>query len=112
MESNLSPEDHEELMQYLVSEGAAIFSGMSEDGEPIYRFDLDVLEEVMPELHQALVDDMDKTLIDLYQKGLVEVSYDEELNAQISVSEEAKRLMIEAGFDFDNLEEDENSEDY
>ena len=112
MESNLSPEEHDELMQYLVSEGAAIFSGMSEDGDPIYKFDMDVLEEVMPELHQALVDDMDKTMVDLYQKGLIEVSYDEELNAQISVSEEGKILLEQAGFDFSNLEEVEDSEDY
>ena len=105
MESNLSPEDHEELMQYLVSEGAAILDGISEDGEPIYKFDMDVLEEVMPELHQALVDQMDQTLVDLYQKGLVQVSYDENLNAMITVSEEGRRLMIEAGFSMDDLQE-------
>ena len=105
MEYNPSDEEHREIMEYLISEGAAILDGIDEDGEPIYRFDMDVLEEVMPELHAAMQQDMDQVLVDLYQKGLIEVSYDENLNALMSISEQGKIALAEAGFDLDDSED-------
>ena len=94
-------------MDYLVSEGAAILDGVDDEGEPIYRFDMELLEEVMPELHQVLIEDMDNILIDLYQKDLIEVSYDENLNAKIAISEEGKIALMQAGFDLDNSEDED-----
>jgi len=94
-------------MEYLISEGAAILDGIDEDGEPVYKFDMDVLEEVMPELHAVMQQDMDQVLVDLYQKGLIEVSYDENLNALMSISEQAKVALLEAGFDLDDNEDTE-----
>ena len=105
LEYNPSDEEHREIMEYLISEGAAILDGIDEDGEPIYRFDMDVLEEVMPELHAAMQQDMDQFLVDLYQKGLIEVSYDENLNALMSISEQGKIALTEAGFDLDDSED-------
>jgi Tfp pilus assembly ATPase PilU len=105
MEYDSSNEEHREIMEHLVEEGAAILDGIDEDGEPIYKFDMDILEEIMPELHQAMMDDMDKVLIDLYQKGLIEVTYDENLNAQMSVSPEGRQALEDAGFDMDGSEE-------
>ena len=93
-------------MDYLVAEGAASLDGIADDGEPVYKFDMEILEEVMPELHQAMLDDMDQVLLDLYQKGLIEVSYDEDLNAQIAVSEEGRNALIQAGFDMDSFDEE------
>lgn len=107
MEDYLSDDEHRELMDYLISEGAAILDGIDEYGEPVYMFDMEVLDEVMPDLHQVLINDMDKVLLDLYEKGLIEVSYDEDLNAQMSVSEEGKKALMEAGFDFGDSEEDD-----
>ena len=107
MEFDPSNEEHREIMEYLVSEGAAELDGIDEDGEPIYKFDMEVLEEVMPELHQAMIDDMDQILIDLYQKGLIEISYDEDLNAQMKVSEEGRNALIQAGFDMDAAEQED-----
>ena len=106
MEYDPFNEEHKEIMEYLVSEGAAILEGLDEDGEPIYTFDMEILEEVMPELHAAMQQDMDQVLIDLYEKGLIDVSYDEDLNAQISISEEGKIAMLQAGFDLDDSEDD------
>jgi len=94
-------------MEYLISEGAAILDGIDEDGEPVYKFDMDVLEEVMPELHAVMQEDMDQVLVDLYQKGLIEVSYDENLNALMSISEQGKVALLEAGFDLDENEDTE-----
>jgi len=94
-------------MEYLISEGAAILDGIDENGEPIYKFDMDVLEEVMPELHAVMQQDMDQVLVDLYQQGLIEVSYDENLNALMSISEQGKVALLEAGFDLDENEDTE-----
>lgn len=105
MEYDSSDENHREIMDYLVSEGAAIIDGIDEYGDPIYKFDMYILEEVMPELHQVLVEDMDNILLDLYQRELIEVSYDEELNAHMNVSEEGKRILEENGFDLGGSEE-------
>ena len=107
MEYNPSDEEHMQIMEYLVAEGAAFLEGLDEDGEAIYMFDMDVLEEVMPELHAVMQEDMDQVLVDLYQKGLIDVSYDEDLNAIMAISEEGKRSLIEAGF---NLDEDYDTE--
>ena len=102
-----SDEEHRELMEYLLSEGAAFFDGFDEDGEAMYGFDMEILEEIMPELYQALQNDIDEQLLDLFQKGLLEVSYDEELNANFVISEEGKRILSESGFDLGDSEEDD-----
>ena len=107
MEFDPTNEEHVEIMEYLVSEGAAEIDGIDEDGEVIYKFDMEALEDVMPELHQVLIDDMDKVLLDLYSKNLIEVSYDEELNAQMSISPEGKQALEEAGFDMSDYEQRE-----
>lgn len=107
MNYDSSDESHLEIMEYLVAEGAAFLDGMDEDGEVIYGFNMEVLEEVMPELYQVLMNDMDDVLIDLYKKDLIEVSYDENLNAQITISPEGKQILWQAGFDMDGSEEEE-----
>ena len=112
MEYDPSDEEHRQIMDYLVEEGAAIFDGIDEDGEPIYKFDMDVLEEVSPELYQVMMDDMDKVLVDLYQKGLIDISYDEDLNAQMSVSPAGREALIEAGFDMDEYDNDSEEEEF
>jgi hypothetical protein len=110
MEYDPSDEEHRKIMEHLVEEGAAIFDGIDEDGEPIYKFDLDVLEEVSPELYQVMMDDMDEILLDLYKKGLIEISYDEELNAQMSISPEGREALVQAGFDMDEFENNDYEE--
>ena len=106
LEYDPSDEEHREIMEYLISEGAAEFDGVDEDGEPIYKFDMEMLEEVMPDLYQVMQDDMDNTLVELFNRGLLDVSYDENLNAMISLSEEAKASLIKEGFSFEDEEED------
>jgi hypothetical protein len=115
MEYDPSNAEHRELMEYLIEEGAAVIDGIDEDGEPVFKFDMEVLEEVMPELYQVLTDDMDQILVDLYQKDLIEISYDEELNAHMSISPEGRAALIEAGFDmseYDIENIDSSEEDY
>lgn len=105
MEYDPFNDEHREIIKYLIEEGAAILDGIDEDGEPTYMFDMEVLEEVMPELHAAMQEDMDHVLVDLYQKGLIDVSYDEDLNAIMSISDQGKVALIEAGFNLDDEED-------
>lgn len=105
MDYDSSDERHNEIMEYLVSEGAAFLDGVDENGEAIYKFDMEMLEEVMPDMYEVLMNDMDEQLIHLYKKGLINVTYDEELNAILEVSEEGKQALIENGFSFDDYEE-------
>ncbi len=94
---DLSDEDFEELMNYYIEIGAVEVSGVLEDGQFIYKI-TDSAKELAPELWQMHTEAIDDAMVDLYQKGLVEVEYDEELNAQIKLSKEAKKLMEEYGF--------------
>jgi len=105
LEYNPSNEEHKEIMEYLLSEGAAILEGIDEDGEPVYMFDMEILEEVMPELHAVMQEDMDQVLVDLYQKGLIDVSYDEDLNAMMTISKEGKDVLLKMGFDLSDSED-------
>ena len=63
MEYDPSDEEHQAIMEYLISEGAATLEGIDEDGEAIYQFDMEILEEVMPELHAVMQADIDLSLI-------------------------------------------------
>jgi hypothetical protein len=105
MDYDPSNEEHQQIMNYLIEEGAAFLDGIDEDGEAIYKFDMDVLEEIMPELHAVMEEDVNQVLVDLYQKGLIEVSYDENLNALMDISEQGKVALMEAGFNFDEKDE-------
>lgn len=107
MDYDPSNEEHLSIMSYLLEEGAAILSGIDEDGEAVYMFDMEILEEVMPELHQSMVDDIDAVLLDLYERELIEISYDEDLNAMMKMLPGGKEALLEAGFHLDDSEEDD-----
>jgi len=103
---DLSDEDFEDLMNYYIEIGAVEVSGVLKDGQFIYKI-TDSAQELAPELWQMHTEAIDDAMIDLYQKGLVQVEYDEELNAQIKLSKEAKELMEEYGFvDMEGNEDD------
>ena len=95
MEDNF---DNEELMEFLREAGAVEVDGIDDDGEFIYSFNMPVLKEVFPPLFEAIAQDIDNSLIELYKKGLIEVSYDEELNAEFKLSDEAKEILTDMGF--------------
>ena len=88
----------DEMIGYLEDQGAIIWDGIAENGESVFRFDLDKLKTVMPELYTEIMSDIDKDLMDLYKAGLVEIEYDEDLNAMFKLSE--KGLKMKDDFDF------------
>lgn len=96
-EFNLSEEDFEHLMAYYIEVGAVIVQGIDPDGNFVYKI-TDIAKEVAPELwamHHEMVDD---ALLELFEKDLIEVEYDEELNANLKISEEAKKIMQQKGY--------------
>jgi hypothetical protein len=97
---DLSDEETEEIIQFLVENGAAEWNGFDEFGEKMFKFNLEVLKEIMPMLHQQIIEDLDNTLLDLFEKGLVEVEYDENLEATFYVSEDGKKALKDLGMDY------------
>jgi|LauGreDrversion4_2_1035121.scaffolds.fasta_scaffold31547_5 hypothetical protein len=93
----MSEEYFNHMMEYYTRIGAIEVTGMTEDGEVMYAI-TDLAEEVAPELWKMHHDAIDETLVDLYKKGLVEVEYDEDLNANMKLSEEGTKLMESYGF--------------
>lgn len=82
-----------EMIAYLEEQGAVIWDGMNDDGEAVFRFDLDVLKTVMPPLYDQIMEEIDQDLMELYQAGMVEMEYDENLNAMFKLSEKGRKIM-------------------
>lgn len=97
---DMTNEETELVIQYLVDRGAAEWNGMDQYGERMFRFNMDVLAEVMPELWQQVMEDVDQTLLKLFEAGLANVEYDENLEATISLTEEGEKILKQMGIDF------------
>lgn len=83
----MDEEEKRETMAYLESVNAVYPYGMDEEGEVIYRFNMDILQVAMPELYDAIMEDLDRDLMKLYEMGVVEIEYDENLNAKFRISQ-------------------------
>jgi hypothetical protein len=92
-------------LEYYIEIGAVEISGVDEYGEIIFKI-TDEAEELVPELWQAHKDYIDQTLLDLYEKDLISVEYDENLEATITLTEEAKKIARQHGMI--KLEEEDN----
>ena len=96
----MTDEETEFVIQYLVDHGAAEWDGMDQYGEHMFRFNMDVLAKVMPDLWQQIMNDVDQTLLDLFEAGLANVEYDENLEATISLTEDGEEALKALGIDF------------
>ena len=90
--------DDDKVIGYLEDQGAIIWDGIAENGEAVFRFDLNRLQEVMPEMYQEVMADIDKDLMHLYELGLVEIEYDEDLNAMFRPTEKGQEWAKKMGF--------------
>jgi hypothetical protein len=79
--------DDEDMIAYLEEQGALSWDGMDEEGEPLFKFNLEILREVMPPLYDEIMKDIDEDLMILYENGYVELEYDENLNALFRISD-------------------------
>jgi hypothetical protein len=94
---DFSEEDFENLMEYYIEVGAVVVNGIDENGNFIYKI-TDLAREVAPELWAMHHEMVDEALLELFEKDLIEVEYDEELNANLKISDEAKKIMQQKGY--------------
>jgi len=89
-------EENDAKLAYYLEIGAVNFEGVDENGEIIYSISEDA-KEIAPELWQSHIDYIDRSLMDLYEKGLAQIEYNEDLEAIVSLSPEGHRLAREMG---------------
>ncbi len=88
-------EDAMKLEHYLEI-GAVTIEGVNDDGEMIFAIQ-DIAKEIAPELWQAHTEYVDAGLLHLYENGLMEVEYDENLEATLHLSKEGYKVAKELG---------------
>ena len=88
--------DNEDKMEYYLSIGAIELSGMDEDGELIFNI-TGKAKILAPELWQAHEEHVNESLVSLYNKGLINVTYNDNLEAIIEMSDEGKKVAKEMG---------------
>jgi hypothetical protein len=89
-------EENDHKLAYYLEIGAVSLEGMDENGELIYSISENA-KDLAPELWQSHVEYVDKSIIELYEAGLVEIEYDEDLKATIHISPEGQKLAREKG---------------
>ena len=89
-------ENDDHKLAYYLEIGAVSLEGMDESGEMIYSISENA-KELAPELWQSHLDYVDKSILELYELGLVEIEYDENLQATIHMSPEGKKIAKEKG---------------
>ena len=99
-----SDDEFQRDLEYYIEIGAIEISGVDEYGEIVFKI-TDEAEELAPELWQSHKDYIDETLLDLYEKDLISVEYDENLEATITLTEEAKKIAKQHGM-IETQEED------
>ena len=88
--------DSEDKMEHYLSIGAIELSGVDEDGEFIFNI-TDKAKVIAPELWKAHEDHVNESLVQLYEKGLINVTYNDDLEAIIEMSDEGKKLAKKMG---------------
>ncbi len=83
-------------LAYYMEIGAVTLEGMDENGELIYAISEDA-ETLAPELWQSHTEYVNRSLMELYEEGLVEIEYDENLEATIHLSPEGRKIAREKG---------------
>lgn len=91
-------EEEDALFAYLMDVGAIQIDGVSKDGEFLYKIDPEKMKEYCPELLEVFHEDLEESLMDLFDKGLVDVQYNEDLEAIFSVSKDGIEEIEKYGF--------------
>ena len=92
----MNEEENDHKLAYYLEIGAVSLEGMDESGELIYSISENA-KDLAPELWQSHIEYVDKSIMELYEAGLVEIEYDEDLRATIHISPEGQKLAREKG---------------
>lgn len=87
-----------EKIEYYLEIGAIRFAGYDEYGEVLFEINEEITKDLAPELWGAHEDYVEDGLLELLEKNLMSVDYDENLEATMIFTEEgfavAKRMGI------------------
>jgi beta-galactosidase beta subunit len=92
--------DEEEMMnkiQHYIDIGAIRVAGFTEDGEAIFELNEDTTKDLAPELWEAHEQYIDAELLDLLDNDLMQVEYDEDLNATFNFTLEGYEIAKSKG---------------
>ena len=84
-------------MAHYLEIGVISLEGMDEDGEMIFSINEELAKVVAPELWKSHTEYIDRSLVELFQAGLVNIEYDENLEAHIHISPEGEQAAKEKG---------------
>lgn len=65
----------EAYLDRLRESGALEIEGVDDDGEIVYRFNVEIMKSQFPELWQAHMDEVDESILELQTAGLVELDF-------------------------------------
>lgn len=88
--------DADDRLDYYIEIGAVEISGIDKDGEFIFKV-TEKAKDIAPELWEAHQEHVDGVLLDLFEKGLLNISYNEDLQAEIELTPEGKEIAKEYG---------------
>ncbi len=92
--------DEEEIMdkiQHYIDIGAIRVAGFTEDGEAIFELNENTTRELAPELWEAHEQYIDAELLELLDNDLMQVEYDEDLNATFNFTLEGYEIAKSRG---------------
>ncbi len=92
-------DDEEALkqIQYYIDIGAIRLAGYNEEGEAVFELKEDVTKDLAPELWDAHMEYVDSNLAELFEDGLMNVEYDENLEATMHFTKEGYDIAVEKG---------------
>ena len=94
-------------IEYYIEIGAVSVEGIDEDGEFIFLI-TEKAKDVAPELWKAHTEYIDDAMLKLFESGFLDVSYDENLEATFSLSQEGEEMAKELGLvEMNKHEEDQ-----
>jgi len=101
-DEEITPEDITEILRAMLEEGYLTIVGISEDGEPLYKFSQELMD--MPEfieIHESITNDI---LFSIWNKGFIEMNpVNEEGDWNIDLNEKSMNHELAR----EELEEDE-----
>ena len=93
----MNEEEALEKIQYYIEIGAIRLAGYNDEGEAVFELNETVTKNLAPELWEAHMEYVDDNLLNLFESGLMEVEYDENLEATISLSQEGYEIAKQKG---------------
>jgi hypothetical protein len=88
----------DEYFAYLLEVGAMEIQGVAPDGQLMFKPNPEKMKEYAPEMYEMMQADIESSLLELYKEGMVDMEYDDNLEARFKMSDKAKKEMERFGF--------------